>query len=97
MSDIPIWMRPTQYVDDRFQDQPEPDKATPPPKAGRPQAKDTDAQRAAFKESLREFRSNDAEPLDYSRGPRDEEFGVDDDDYGPEPIDEVDEDGGEVS
>ena len=76
----PSWMQPIQYVDDRF----EPSGAVAARRAPEPEdVIDT----ADVEELLRRpdraprtnYECNDTTPVDYSRGPHEEVFGVDDD------------------
>ena len=71
----PAWMTPIQYDDDRFG---EPEPGAPPAEYDPLHAQaDDDALGVDDDLPEAEFESTDTEPMDYSRGPHDEEFGVD--------------------
>lgn len=77
------WEIPTEYNDDRFDDDP-PARHAPPvdPAEWEPGGSDGDGEVFGIDEGDEpRFSSLDDEPMDYSRGPHDREFGVDDDDF----------------
>ena len=77
------WLRPIEYVDDRFTD-PSPSSSSPDP--GR-QSEELDA--ADVEERInrpardddRAYECNDATPLNYGKGPHDEVLGVEDSEF----------------
>jgi hypothetical protein len=83
--------RPIQYTEDRFV----PPPATAPPR-GRtePEAKDRSDVDELFRRPERRgddrtYQCNDTSPLNYTRGPHDDEFGVDERDGSPPDADAV--------
>lgn len=98
------WMTPIGYNDDRFVE-PDRDGGSPEfqmPRGdgdGRRSGEDEDDRQARDVEDIlrrpdrareeREYECNDTSPVDYRRGPHDEELGVDEKDFGtpdPDPV-----------